>query len=168
MVQHNHYREGSLAIERMWVTKSWYLRMLDSYLGIIVTSTYFAYRYEMNTNPYCISKHMNYYGEMVEKLSDMLISNRFLDDTVSLRNINEVQDTHPESHSLKQLRLLRMYRRGVENGNYPQRRCVKCGNKCSWYCRECSTAMKQLVCYCGIGVSRNCFYSNHVINFESK
>lgn len=43
---HNHYRQGSLALEVCWLTKKWTHRVLASCLAIDATDAYLAYSYE--------------------------------------------------------------------------------------------------------------------------
>jgi hypothetical protein len=41
---HDHYRQGSLAMEESWCTKTWWHRLFSSLFGMIVTDAYFAYK----------------------------------------------------------------------------------------------------------------------------
>jgi hypothetical protein len=43
---HDHYRQGSLAMEESWQTRTWWHRVFSSIFGIIITDAYFAYRLE--------------------------------------------------------------------------------------------------------------------------
>jgi hypothetical protein len=43
---HDHYRQGILELERLWSTKRWYHRLYATMLGIIITDSFFAYRYD--------------------------------------------------------------------------------------------------------------------------
>ena len=43
---HDHYRQGSLAIEREWITHTWWHRTFGTIFGICVVDAYLAYRYE--------------------------------------------------------------------------------------------------------------------------
>jgi hypothetical protein len=40
---HNHYRQGTLALEESWGTHTWWHRLLATVLGIVVTDAYFMY-----------------------------------------------------------------------------------------------------------------------------
>lgn len=48
---HDHYRQGSLAIESGWLTKTWWHRIYSTIFGMILTDAFFAYVYESNKNP---------------------------------------------------------------------------------------------------------------------
>jgi len=43
---HDHYRQGSLALEESWQTRTWWHRIFSSIFGIILTDAYFCYRLE--------------------------------------------------------------------------------------------------------------------------
>ena len=43
---HDHYRQCSLAIEREWITHTWWHRTFGTIFGICVVDAYLAYRYE--------------------------------------------------------------------------------------------------------------------------
>lgn len=43
---HDHYRQGSLAIEDNWKTKSWPIRVFSTIVGMICTNAFLAYRYD--------------------------------------------------------------------------------------------------------------------------
>jgi hypothetical protein len=42
---HNQYRQGLLAIERTWKTKSWELRLFQTVMGITLVNGYLAFKY---------------------------------------------------------------------------------------------------------------------------
>jgi hypothetical protein len=41
---HDHYRQGTLALEYHWKTRNWWHRLFSTLLGIIFTDAYFMYR----------------------------------------------------------------------------------------------------------------------------
>lgn len=43
---HDHYRQGTLVIERRWLTTTWWHRLFGTIWGQIVANAYFAYRLE--------------------------------------------------------------------------------------------------------------------------
>ena len=43
---HNHYRQGSLKLEKEWHTKIWWRRMFASLFGMIITDAFLAYTYD--------------------------------------------------------------------------------------------------------------------------
>ena len=48
---HNQYRQGILAIERTWKTKSWELRIFQSVMGMILVNAYLAYKHVTKQDP---------------------------------------------------------------------------------------------------------------------
>jgi hypothetical protein len=83
---HNHYRQSSVAMERVWATKSWVHRLFGTILGIIFTDCFLAYLLEYNQNnednPTKSYKLMEY----LDKLAYQLIHNRYLNNNRGLRN----------------------------------------------------------------------------------
>jgi hypothetical protein len=47
---HDHYRHGSLRLEREWLTKKWWHRIFDTVFGMVLTDAYLAYRYVETEN----------------------------------------------------------------------------------------------------------------------
>ena len=43
---HDHYRQGSLAMERNWNTQTWWHRLLGTLFGMICTDAFLGYRLE--------------------------------------------------------------------------------------------------------------------------
>ena len=48
---HDHYRQGSLAFERHWITRKWYHSFFRTIFGVIITNAFLMYRYEQNSVP---------------------------------------------------------------------------------------------------------------------
>jgi hypothetical protein len=47
---HNQYRQGILALERTWKTKSWELRLLQTVMGMTLVNGYLAFKYITERN----------------------------------------------------------------------------------------------------------------------
>jgi hypothetical protein len=45
---HDHLRQGSLGLERTWITRRWYMRLFATVFGICVVDAYYALRYEQS------------------------------------------------------------------------------------------------------------------------
>ena len=48
---HSQYRQGLLAIERTWKTKSWQLRLFQTVMGMVLVNGYLAYKFLTPHNP---------------------------------------------------------------------------------------------------------------------
>ena len=48
---HNQYRQGLLAIERIWKTKSWNIRLFQTVMGMILVNAFFAFRFKTGKSP---------------------------------------------------------------------------------------------------------------------
>lgn len=47
---HDHYRQGSLEMERQWVTRNWTHRIFTTVLGVCIVDAYLAYKHESKLN----------------------------------------------------------------------------------------------------------------------
>lgn len=47
---HDHYRQGSLEMERQWVTRNWVHRVFSTVLGVCIVDAYFAFAHERRIN----------------------------------------------------------------------------------------------------------------------
>ena len=80
---HDHYRQGSLAIERSWVTQKWYHRIFSTILGICVTDAFYAYRLYSKT---LVQSALDDYTTFIGKLAKQLIQNKFDDKGYIVRD----------------------------------------------------------------------------------
>lgn len=71
---HDHYRQGSLAFERTWSTKTWWHRLFMTIFGMICTDAYFAYRLEWSNRNYGDRTGMLTYKEFLHRLAYQLIN----------------------------------------------------------------------------------------------
>jgi hypothetical protein len=47
---HDHYRQGSLEMERHWITRNWTHRIFTTIFGICIVDAFLAHRFEKNIN----------------------------------------------------------------------------------------------------------------------
>ena len=74
---HNHYRQGSLAMEKSWRTHKWYHRIFTTVFGMCVVDAFYAHKYECHGNMQ--------FTEFTSTLAHELVHNYFLDNQVDLR-----------------------------------------------------------------------------------
>jgi hypothetical protein len=91
---HDHYRQGSLRLEKAWVTKKWWHRIVCTILGMSVTDAFLAYRYEYHGDAYNNSKELDF-TDFLHILVQKMVFNRFLQTSLAgFRSTRgEVQDT---------------------------------------------------------------------------
>ena len=70
---HDHYRQGSLAFERTWTTRTWWHRLFMTMFGMICTDAYFAYRLEWTNRNYGDMTGILTYKEFLYRLAYQLI-----------------------------------------------------------------------------------------------
>ncbi len=73
---HDHYRQGSLGLHRVWKTKHWWHRLFSTIFGIIVVDSYYHYKYQCEYKSVCDNK-IKTFAEFVDNLSYNLIFNKF-------------------------------------------------------------------------------------------
>ena len=64
---HDHYRQGSLAIEREWITHTWWHRTFGT-ICICVVDAYLAYRYESD-NDFLASTYVVVFTTLMDPLA---------------------------------------------------------------------------------------------------
>ena len=75
---HNQLRQGSLALERNWLTRTWWHRVFATILGITVVDAYKAYKYEFPRFAAMFEEPVTFL-QFVDELAYSLIFNPFLD-----------------------------------------------------------------------------------------
>jgi hypothetical protein len=74
--QHDHLRQGSLAMEEVWKTLTWWHRIFATILGVIFTDCWLAYRHnELRHN-----RNVQKFEDFLSKLAYQLIFNSHLDE----------------------------------------------------------------------------------------
>ena len=82
---HDHLRQGSLALERSWVTRKWYHRLFTTIFGICVVDAYYAFKFE---HPDDDMNFTDFWGT----LTLQLINNDFLGEAMQMRINNEEEE----------------------------------------------------------------------------
>ena len=162
--------------------------MFSTILGIIITDSYFAYKYEYDNNIYAYqqNEHMerlNYFGYL-RRLSHELIFNDYFD---SIRIVSGLRsaDTSPQQKSVQPLPTLRelhktqfirnkismKYDISTDEGKQKlvayQLQCKLCHNKASNYCSGCSDPDNgHFFPFCSTRTKRNC-WATHLRNVHN-
>ena len=176
---HNHYRQGTLALEETWGTHCWWHRIFSTILGMIATDAYFMYRLEFDNVEHDQSRLS--FLDFTALMAGELIKNTYLQDQGphlrrrqrDLQN-DESDEDETDIHTLKALRKLPYY----ADTAGPQRRCcwkhcrdVTAGSnrshKTAYYCHDCSPSdmlqrrkpqtLDGIKCFCNPTTERNCF-----------
>ncbi|EGZ15955.1 hypothetical protein PHYSODRAFT_507869 [Phytophthora sojae] len=157
---HDHLRQGSLAIEREWITQSWMHRVFGTILGMVVVDAYLAYRHESTERQFVESTVLNF-SDFVSQLAHQLIFNEHTMKR-TLRTDSGSTSTDEPSHTLKAFGDLPQYSEARKAGKRVQRQCRLCHKKCSYYCVGCSDVhLKSFYGVCGPRSHRACF-SEHL------
>lgn len=82
---HDHLRQGSLALERSWVTRKWYHRLFSTIFGVCVVDAYYAFKFE---HPHDDMTFTDFWGT----LTLQLINNDFLEVAMQRRNNDEEEE----------------------------------------------------------------------------
>lgn len=157
---HDHYRQGSLAFERSWSTKTWWHRLFMTMFGMICTDAYFGYRLEYNNRNNDDEGSMLTYKKFLYRLAYQLIHSH--DEVRNLRrrrggddSSSDDDDRPHQAHNLRPLSQSAHYENLKNPGNKNKRavrRChIKdCGLKTAYYCEQCSSLVHPIkyVCVC--------------------
>ena len=85
---HDHYRQGSLEMERNWVTKKWYHRIFTTIFGICVVDAFFAYKYERQMS----AEEAKDFTHILGRLARQLIFNNFLNQGIVMRRHEDMEE----------------------------------------------------------------------------
>lgn len=83
---HDHYRQGSLALERNWGTKTWWHRLLATLFGMVCTDAFLAYRLETRNRQMGGEVGLICYKDFLHRLAYQLIHNGGLQRRLRRRN----------------------------------------------------------------------------------
>lgn len=75
---HDHYRQGTLAMEVHIKTKCWWLRVFSTIIGMIYTDAYFMYRHDYRSTHYGTDVGMETFEEWLGKLAYQMIWNTLI------------------------------------------------------------------------------------------
>jgi hypothetical protein len=71
---HDHYRQGTLGLERHWKTYTWWHKLFCTIAGVVYTDCYFAYRYDF-LSAGVEHREMLEYEEFLGELATSMIFN---------------------------------------------------------------------------------------------
>jgi hypothetical protein len=156
---HNHYRQGGLALEQSIQTRTWWVRVFCTILGIIETDTYVAYiRFHQGAQELT-------HCEFTEHLALSLRENTF--GRASARELRvRVQPTldvlqcsidRGPTHVLKPLIKHERFEDRRGTSTRAKLACEICKRRASTYCLSCYELTRALIPICGSGTSRDCF-----------
>jgi hypothetical protein len=89
---HNHYRQGSLKMEKQWQTQSWYLRIFTTIFGTIVVDAYLAYRYEKTQQGSYVAGEIIDFFTFTARMAHELIFNEYLTQREARNNDLDSED----------------------------------------------------------------------------
>lgn len=89
---HDHYRQGSLALERNWNTKTWWHRLFATLFGMVCTDAFLAYRLETRNRQMGGEVGLNCYKDFLHRLAYQLIHNGGVQRRLRRRNAAAVDD----------------------------------------------------------------------------
>lgn len=181
---HDHFRQGTLAMEENWRTQVWWVRTCASILGMVYVDAYFFMRFSFLKRHNGSTAGMKSLLEFMWCLVHEMVNNE--EDREfhvaprvrrARRNAEEEQrKALAESHVLKPLIDLPFYAAQKARGANARRRCSnldckdeKTGKpyKCGFYCAECSpndaltrranAGLEGIKVYCGPQTGRSCY-----------
>ena len=159
---HNHMRQGGLALEEAWATKSWEHRLASTLIGMIETDAFLAMKH---FQPHCNDID---HADFTEELAFQLLTNDFDNIGVSTRgggSPEKRQGTldHELAHDLCQISSHPKYGGGKLSSNgKPVKalyRCAHCNEMATVYCKTCTSKLPaclkdRLVAVCSLNSKR--------------
>jgi hypothetical protein len=154
----NHLRQGSLAMEEVWGTQTWWHRILATVVGICEVDSFLAFA---ALHP---RGSETTHREFVEAVASGLLNSALPNGSkFRKRTIDGVSEEVPEYHRLRLLSdspLARNFKEGAR----VQRECTQCSAKASYYCDYCSDVLNGVyftVCGPGTSTEGQCF-ADHI------
>ena len=93
---HDHYRQGSLEMERNWTTRKWYHRIFTTILGICIVDAFYAYKLEMKQ----AREDPHDFTFFIGRLAHQLVFNQFLAEGMKRRDMeDDIEDEKEVSES---------------------------------------------------------------------
>lgn len=89
---HDHYRQGSLALEKNWNTKTWWHRLFATIFGMICTDAFLAYRLETRNRQMGGEVGLICYKDFLHRLAYQLIHNGGIQRRLRRRNAAAVDN----------------------------------------------------------------------------
>lgn len=158
---HNHYRQGSLALEESFKTQTWWHRSFSTLLGMTATDAFLAFRY-FHPSKYEVSEIS--FKQFVDGLAKQLVEN-----TVSCPVALHVRSSrHQQPVPAPAEDGLLCQRPLHEHPSYAsstarriQLHCTQCKSKCSHYCLGCWSTSHNIVAVCSAVGKRAACWSAH-------
>lgn len=154
---HNHLRQGSMATERVLHTHFWHVRLIFSFISMLVVNAYRIYQLECEA----VGAKSDDFYDFREKLALELVNNNV--GKKQRRRSSEGMESKSQEDSKNET-----FCHLVSNSGLPQyagkstedgfpRKCSKCGTKKSYFhCGKCSDD-RNFFGLCGNSTGRNCF-----------
>ena len=144
---HDHLRQGSLAIEESWKTKTWAHRVFATVFGIILTDCYLAYK--MEKSRHTVSPAVDDFATFLGKLTKQMIENDPTRITRGVSTANESKDSAEVEIPHQQCQLIDhqnySYLQGTDSRPRIKCKVDNCKFRTGTYCVSCST-FAQLEC----------------------
>ena len=167
--QHDHFRQGSLRLEEVWKTQTWWHRIVATILGVIFTDCYLAYR----CNELKYQRDVLEFDEFLGKLAYQLIFNPFYNEErqpvfhdevffivlLIINCINFIIKDEHVVHSLLPIYQLPQYTH--RNNTGCNLSCSSCKKRSYYYCVGCTNDINHPKAFCGFRTGRDCF-AKHV------
>jgi hypothetical protein len=137
---HNHYRQGTIALERAVRTQCWWFRLFTTMLGVAITNAFLVFRHFHPNHRFVVCDTSM--TSFVAQLAQELVTNTcFSASPMVLRHAQDVDDDDVESfvqeHVVAPLRLHPIYKREKGSKLRSQLRCCSCGRRSAYYCVYC-------------------------------
>ena len=182
---HNRLR-AFLALEKIWITWSWWKRVFGTVFAMIVTDAYLMYVFDQKNQQ---DHQLLTRQAFIEILAYKMIHNNITDtpnghfkqrrrarsdddkEDIEVDEWSELEDNDSSSKAscrYKSLWNLKKFKNGNKRGY--GLRCSECGDKAYNYCSTCSTTKGQIITVCSERVCRNTGKSckhDHEANSES-
>ena len=171
---HDHYRQGSLELERHWITHCWWHRMFSTIFGICIVDAYLCFKFEVIQRQELPSRLMTFQHFLAGIFNDLIEEGHNFREQDGSANVSspEVPEVNTsltlhlhegQSHFQFQVHYLAPLSTlpfGPQKASRCLRRCRHkgCGKNASCYCVGCSNVeQKIIVPYCGPSTGRLCF-----------
>jgi Transposase IS4 len=89
---HDHYRQGSLALEKNWNTKTWWHRLFATLFGMVCTDAFLAYRLETRNRQMGGEVGLLCYKDFLHRLAYQLIHNGGVQRRLRRRNADAINN----------------------------------------------------------------------------
>jgi hypothetical protein len=156
---HNHYRQGGLALEQSVQTRSWWMRVFCTILGIIETDTYAAYIRFHRGGPELT--HEEFTTQLAVCLRDNNLGGARARElrTRPQPTLDVLQCSAGDgaTHALKPLIQCQRFRDRRGTGTRAKLACGICKKRAHSYCASCYDVTNVIIPICGSGTGRDCF-----------